>query len=626
MNTNGIELYTIRYGFQRGFLSHHQIQQATAQRLVMPHFFVPALLLLISLTSNLFAGENFQASIESADGLLEQNQFDAAVGELETAFRQADNDTQRGIALGKQAEVHSYNLGDHDAARELVKRSLALANAQPVARVTALKILARCQIEADNDHAAAIATLHQAATLRGVDWAQPTILLMLGDSYRAIGKHEEAIKTYRRVPRVPDVQETVSAIAYLNTGIVYQYDLRQLDRAKPFFDKALEMNPSLRDEVSKHLRGRDEESDESLILAHYMPWYTAKPFSDHWGWHWTMNHFDPEKQVDEKREVASKFYPLIGPYDSGDPDVLEYHLLLMKLAGIEGVIVDWYGLTDYRDYAILHRNTTRLLEQCERLKMKFVICYEDQTIPALVDGERLSAADRVSHAVKEIEWLGKYWFKSGSYVKLNEKPLLLSFGHAGLTNDEWSQCLSSLTLQIAYFSQDIRRDGAIGGFGWPSPRVGMQQVDRFLTQSKHWPQSIPAAFPRFDDIYSEAGVSKGYPTLPENGGQTLKETLEKAINSKAPIIQITTWNDWGEGTQIEPTREAKYRDLEVIQESLFRRGLTNFQPDDLSLPIRVFEIRRSKDQHERADDATELLVAGKLAAAKKVLKQIDEAD
>jgi hypothetical protein len=25
-----------------------------------------------------------------------------------------------------------------------------------------------------------------------------------------------------------------------------------------------------------------------------MPWYEAKPFSPDWGWHWTMNHFDPE--------------------------------------------------------------------------------------------------------------------------------------------------------------------------------------------------------------------------------------------------------------------------------------------------------------------------------------------
>lgn len=274
-------------------------------------------------------------------------------------------------------------------------------------------------------------------------------------------------------------------------------------------------------------------ADRPLILAHYMPWYTAKPIGDHWGWHWTMDHFDPEKQIDGKREIASKYYPLNGPYDSSDPDVLEYHLLLMKLAGIDGVIVDWYGLTDFRDYAILHRNTTKLLEQCERLKMKFVICYEDQTIPALVEGKRIPAADRVTHAVKEINWLGKYWFKSGSYVKLDGKPVLLSFGHAGLTNDEWTQCLSRLASPVAYFSQDIRRDGAIGGFGWPSPKVGRQQVDRFLADAEHWPKANPAAFPRFDDIYKQAGVSEGYPQLADNDGRTLKETLKKGTQLKS---------------------------------------------------------------------------------------------
>ncbi len=56
---------------------------------------------------------------------------------------------------------------------------------------------------------------------------------------------------------------------------------------------------------------------------------------------------------------------------------------MMKLAGIDGVICRLDGQTDLRDYAILHRNTTRLLQQCERLKMKFVICYEDETRPFL---------------------------------------------------------------------------------------------------------------------------------------------------------------------------------------------------------------------------------------------------
>jgi len=49
-------------------------------------------------------------------------------------------------------------------------------------------------------------------------------------------------------------------------------------------------------------------------------------------------------------------------YDSADPAVLEYHVLLMKLAGIDGVIVDWFGSADYYDYATINRNTTQLFD------------------------------------------------------------------------------------------------------------------------------------------------------------------------------------------------------------------------------------------------------------------------
>ena len=334
-----------------------------------------------------------------------------------------------------------------------------------------------------------------------------------------------------------------------------------------------------------------------------------------------MNHFDPEQKIDGRRQIASKYDPLTGPYDSGDPHVLEYHLLLMKLAGIDGVIVDWYGLTNYRDYAVLHRNTTRLLQQCERLNMKFAICYEDQTIPALVEAERIPATGRVAHAVSEIDWLGKYWFKSGSYVNLDGKPVLLSFGHTGLTNEEWGQCLSLLTSPVAYFSQDIRRNGAIGGFGWPSPRVGTQQVDRFLADSKRWPQAIPAAFPRFDDIYKQAGVSEGYPRLADNDGRTLKETLKKAFNSNAPIIQIATWNDWGEGTQIEPSREFEYRDLQITQ-SLRRNDVEPqfpFQPKDLRIPLILFRERKADGSPRRQkvlDEVSTMVVTGSLEQAR----------
>lgn len=57
---------------------------------------------------------------------------------------------------------------------------------------------------------------------------------------------------------------------------------------------------------------------EPCLLVHYMPWYAAKDVSSAWGWHWTMNHFDPEqKKWHDQRKIASHDYPLIGSYDSG---------------------------------------------------------------------------------------------------------------------------------------------------------------------------------------------------------------------------------------------------------------------------------------------------------------------
>ncbi len=371
---------------------------------------------------------------------------------------------------------------------------------------------------------------------------------------------------------------------------------------------------------------KGEADPPQLVLAHYMPWFAARPVSPSWGWHWTMNHFDPEKQKDGKREIASHFHPLIGPYDSSDVDVIEYHLLVMKLAGIDGVIVDWYGLTDFRDYAALHRNTTRLLEQCERLKMKFVICYEDQTIPALVEGKKLQPGERVAHATREIEWLGKYWFKSPSYVSLDGRPVLLSFGQTGLTDEEWSLCLKQAAVEVTYFSQHHRRSAAVGAFDWPVPSEGMKAFERFEKSSRQWKSAIPVAFPRFVDIYAQAQVGPSYGQINDDDGKPFRRMLELGLKSKAPLVQLATWNDWGEGTQIEPSHEFGYRDLETVQNL---RVNSSGQPVaaaiDLRLPIQLLEQRRNaKDAGDvnarRLDEISALIVSGQLSAARSLLK------
>lgn len=366
------------------------------------------------------------------------------------------------------------------------------------------------------------------------------------------------------------------------------------------------------------------QKSRRLILAHYMPWYVARPDENVWGWHWTMNHFDPSQVIDGKRPIASHFYPVIGPYDSGDPHVLEYHLLLMKLAGIDGVIVDWYGREKFNDYATLHRNTARLVESTEKYGLKLAVCYEDQTIPRLVEGGRIRASDRVAHAVAEIDWLAANWFRLKNYVRLEGKPVLLSFGQNGLTDREWTQCLGRIGSPVTYFSEHSRRTAAAGAFDWPVPGQGVPAASRFLKLSRSWPHAIPVAFPRFRDVYRQAGVHDGFGRINDDCGSTFRRTLELALSAEAQLIQIATWNDWGEGTVVEPGREYGFRDLEVLQAMRRRHIDRNFRPTaaDLKLPGQLLNRRRAaktEAQTIQLDEVGRRIATGDLAGARRRL-------
>ena len=336
-------------------------------------------------------------------------------------------------------------------------------------------------------------------------------------------------------------------------------------------------------------------SQPPLIMVHYMPWYEARTQPDFWGWHWTMNHFDPSTSVRGRRAIASHFYPLIGAYDSGDPNVLRYHFSLMKLSGIDGIIIDWYGLEDFRDYRLLHRNTGLAIELADEYGLQVAICYEDQTVPILMEAKRLTPQSRVQHVVQELNWLNDQWFQRQNYLKLDDRPVLLSFGQTGLSSTEWSRVIQELNSDVLYLSQHHRRPVAVGAFDWPIPSEGVRRQAAFNRESSRWKYAIPVAFPRFKDIYSQAKLHESYGEIPDRNGKTFQETLEAASGVSSELIQIATWNDWGEGTQIEPCLEYGYRDLKILQDHRNRQISKGpkYQEDALMLPLKLYNLRNT---------------------------------
>jgi hypothetical protein len=358
-----------------------------------------------------------------------------------------------------------------------------------------------------------------------------------------------------------------------------------------------------------------------LILAHYMPWYQAPPKSSTYGWHWTMNHFEPTKG-----QIASHFTPTIGPYDSGDPEVIEYQILTMKIAGIDGVIFDWYGTMDTYDYKQIHQNTTLFISIAEKLNFKYAICYEDQSIKNSIEQKQAKANLAQSEFKTTVDTLKSTWFKSPNYVKLNNEPILLIFGPQFLKKDQIHPELKG----IQSFGVLANHDYLTGGFGWPEPQVGSEksflQLQDFYKRAQSWNQKIAVAYPRFQDIYHQAKLHDSYGTIQDQNGKTFDITLQKALESKSPIIQIATWNDWGEGTQIEPSREFQSRDLEKLQSFRIQNINPHFtaKPIDLQLPYRLLQLRQKGRDPKKLEEIKTLINSSRFKTADSRLNDLEK--
>lgn len=142
-----------------------------------------------------------------------------------------------------------------------------------------------------------------------------------------------------------------------------------------------------------------------ILLAHVMPWYETPAVRKNWGFHWSSGNppHNPEK-LDENGlpDIRSHFHPLIGLYDSSNPEVLE----------------------------------------CQLLQMKIAVCYEDSTIEALIKNRVIHQSEIPSHLKEMTAWLAAHWFSAPQYFHFGGRPLLLNLGPIYVKDrDAWAACL-----------------------------------------------------------------------------------------------------------------------------------------------------------------------------------------
>ncbi|MEM7754749.1 MAG: hypothetical protein AAF297_03835, partial [Planctomycetota bacterium] len=382
-----------------------------------------------------------------------------------------------------------------------------------------------------------------------------------------------------------------------------------------------------------------------VILAHYMPWFETPDVRGFWGFHWSgfNNEADPDQIVgpDGRRDIWSNYYPLIDLYDSADPDVLECQLLQMKLAGIDGVLADWYGLSDAADYPIIHFATEALFDATAEFDMQFAVVFEDRTYDFRLNNGLLDPADVTADLTATFQWMQTNWFGAAHYAQDQGRPLLLNFGPIELqTPVPWGVALASLTPRPRLYSLASlwTTNSADGAFTWvqgslfddfPSSPLAQQRVLNFFNApTTDVTRMIPSANPGFDDVYvtPPPGVPNG---IPYRNGDTLRDMLTVAMDGDWPIVQLVTWNDYGEGTMIEPTREFGYQFLEIVQDA--RRdelgSAFTFTESDLRQPARLLAQRRAGLIADvTLDQISDLMRTGDPAAAAFALDLLEGFD
>ncbi len=366
------------------------------------------------------------------------------------------------------------------------------------------------------------------------------------------------------------------------------------------------------------------------VFIHYMPWFESPEYAEfpvadkgNWGAHWTMSNRNPTVlDADGKRQIASYYYPLVEPYDNGEKDYLEYAVVCMKLTGVDGVLIDYAGTTPVYDWKLLHDHTLALVPWLEKAGLKFGLVYEDASLKNAFNQSIIT--DKVTEGKRVMKYINDNLFSKNNYLKIDNKPVLLNFGPQALfTDSEWNSVFSGIpavdfiTLPYTISNYGLSTS-AHGEFAW----VGETVSDTFYDHCTQYSICVGAAMPGFKDYYKEGGWGNGYTFYDDRNGQLFDETMQRASGHAIDLLQIITWNDFGEGTIVEPTREFGYSRLEQIQTFL---GV-QYRGAELALAVSLYKKRKANKgkqlENKKLDQVFYYLISLQLDKAGNLLNEL----
>jgi hypothetical protein len=310
--------------------------------------------------------------------------------------------------------------------------------------------------------------------------------------------------------------------------------------------------------------------EQKKVLMHYMGWYGSDSLGRHW------EYGQPRK-------------PLIGYYNSQNWATQMYHILLSWSCGIDGLVIN---VKDQYDSLTLERlmPTLKSLREIDSTKFnyKFAISYDDQ-------GMDVVGTDTAETKFKYLR--DKILLNNPNYLRYNDTAVIFIFNYKKnieknipeyLTARQYDSILNIVfetnRPKLIWNESDENDIGYVDVcYPWVQPydttwdrKNGLEWGKRYLEDFFWRIDSIPikykkkkldfacsAVWPGFDDRRNTEWGNNRW--MERRDGEVYDSTWIQTFNYNKPLplkwAYIETWNDWNEGSEIEPSKEFGYKYL-----------------------------------------------------------------
>jgi hypothetical protein len=271
-------------------------------------------------------------------------------------------------------------------------------------------------------------------------------------------------------------------------------------------------------------------NNDIRVGVFYYPWYngTIPPSStcpNQGQWNGTLNW-------------TVKDTPLLGFYNSSDPNVIDKQLSEMNSSGIDFIIVSWWGPNSFEDYA-----TKTLFSQIKQYNypIQVVIMVEAYNWSGIYDFKAI--CDYINST-----YIAPY---RSIYLNLYNLPLICFFNdNINMTRTE--ENITAIYSVSGFTTRIVGQSSYVDWYAWTPCSVNSSWTPYLNNKDG----GVVTIEPRYDGSHIDQGANSAFDSAYSQGLYNDQWNYVLQNKDKIKYVLIYSWNEYHERSQIEPCNDS----------------------------------------------------------------------